>query len=114
MQLSLFTDYSLRVLIYLNQHPERPATISELAAHYAISRDHLVKVVHHLGKQGFIRTLRGKGGGLLLARPAQDINLRDVVSRTEKSFNLVECSTPGRPSARWLKIVYWKKYLIAL
>lgn len=89
MQLTLHTDYALRVLIYLTQHPA--ATISELASHYQLSRNHLVKVVNELGKQGFIVTTRGKGGGVRLARPPQEISVGDVVRRMETHFDLVEC-----------------------
>lgn len=92
MQLTLYTDYSLRVLIYLGIHQGRLATISEIAASYGgISRNHLVKVVHNLSTHGFIRTTRGKGGGLALARPPEAINIGDVVRHTEVSFDVVEC-----------------------
>ncbi len=92
MQLTLYTDYSLRVLIYLGIHQQRLSTISEIAAGYGgISRNHLVKVVHNLSIHGFIRTTRGKGGGLALARPPEQINIGDVVRHTEVSFDVVEC-----------------------
>ncbi len=70
MRLTLYTDYSLRVLIYLAQNPDKLVTISELADFYRISRNHLVKVVHELGLSGYIHTTRGKHGGIRLARPA--------------------------------------------
>lgn len=63
MQLTSYTDYALRVLIYLAMPQKRRATITELADFFNISRNHLVKVVHHLGSKGFIKTTRGKGGG---------------------------------------------------
>ena len=91
MQLTLYTDYSLRVLIYLGIRPERQATITEIAKSYNISRNHLVKVVHNLGALGYIKTVRGRGGGMLLARNPKDINVGDVVRQTEPNFNLVEC-----------------------
>ncbi len=91
MQLTLYTDYSLRVLVYLGLKGEQLSTISEIADHYGISRNHLVKVVHNLAGHGFIRTSRGKGGGMRLARRAEDINIGDVVRHTEGNFNLVEC-----------------------
>ena len=75
MQLTLFTDYCFRVLIYLAQQPQRRVTVTELTDYYGISRHHLVKVVHWLGRQGYVTTSRGKQGGLCLARPAQDINI---------------------------------------
>ncbi|MBI3772600.1 MAG: Rrf2 family transcriptional regulator [Gammaproteobacteria bacterium] len=91
MQLTLYTDYSLRVLIYLGIRPGMQATITEIAQHYKISRNHLVKVVHNLGSLEYIRTVRGRGGGLVLAREAKEINIGAVVRKTEPNFDLVEC-----------------------
>jgi len=91
MQLTLYTDYSLRVLIYLALKADQPATIGEIATYYGISRNHLVKVVHNLGLSGFVHSTRGKHGGLRLARPADQINVADVVRNTEPNFNVVGC-----------------------
>ena len=91
MQLTLYTDYSLRVLLYLGLKPQRMATITDIAQSYGISRNHLVKVVHNLATQGFIHSTRGRGGGITLARPAAEINIGDVVRHTEVNFDLVEC-----------------------
>ena len=91
MQLTLYTDYSLRVLLYLGLNRQHMATITEIAASYGISRNHLVKVVHNLATQGYIRTTRGRGGGLALARAPTEINIGDVVRHTEVNFHLVEC-----------------------
>ncbi|MFQ5487813.1 MAG: RrF2 family transcriptional regulator [Gammaproteobacteria bacterium] len=91
MQLTLYTDYSLRVLVYLGLKGEELSTISEIARHYGISRNHLVKVVHNLASHGFIHTTRGKGGGMRLARRPEEVNIGDVVRHTEGNFNLVEC-----------------------
>jgi Rrf2 family nitric oxide-sensitive transcriptional repressor len=91
MQLTLYTDYSLRVLIYLGAHRDETVTISEIAESYGISRNHLVKVVHNLAGLGFIHTTRGKGGGMRLMRPPEEINLGEVVRSTEGGFDLVEC-----------------------
>jgi Rrf2 family nitric oxide-sensitive transcriptional repressor len=91
MQLTLYTDYSLRVLIYLGLKRDRLATVSEIAASYGISRNHLVKVVHNLSSLGYIHSTRGKGGGLSLARAPAQINLGDVVRHTEMNFDIVEC-----------------------
>ena len=91
MRLTQYTDYSLRVLIYLAYKPDRMATITELADFYKISRNHLVKVVHNLGLQGYIVTTRGKNGGLKLAHPANEIVIGDVVRKMEPDFELLEC-----------------------
>ncbi len=92
MQLTLYTDYTLRVLAYLSlKDPGEKATITEIAEYYDISRNHLVKVVHHLAQKGFIQTTRGKSGGIRLARPAEEINIGEVVRATEPNFNIVEC-----------------------
>lgn len=92
MQLTQYTDYSLRVLIYLSQKKQGElATISEVAEFYGISRNHLVKVVHNLAMNGFIQTQRGKHGGMQLARPATEINVGEVVRKTEPNFDIAEC-----------------------
>lgn len=91
MQLTLHTDYSLRVLIYLAERGDELATISEVAEFYDISRNHLVKVVHHLAGEGFILTTRGKNGGMRLARAPEEISVGHVVRRMEPNFDIVEC-----------------------
>jgi Rrf2 family nitric oxide-sensitive transcriptional repressor len=94
MRLTLYTDYSLRVLLYLAYHKDKIATISELADFYKISRNHLVKVVHELGLKGYILTTRGKHGGIRLARPADQIIVGEVIRHTEPDFDLLECLNP--------------------
>jgi Rrf2 family nitric oxide-sensitive transcriptional repressor len=91
MQLTYYTDYSLRVLMYLAIEPRRRVSISEIAERYDISRNHLVKVVHNLARGGFIESHRGKGGGIELARDPAKINLGEVVRYTEGPFRPVEC-----------------------
>jgi Rrf2 family nitric oxide-sensitive transcriptional repressor len=91
MHLTYYTDYSLRVLMYLAIQPRRRASISEIAERYDISRNHLVKVVHHLARGGFIESHRGKGGGIELARAPTEINLGEVVRYTEGPLKPVEC-----------------------
>jgi Rrf2 family nitric oxide-sensitive transcriptional repressor len=83
MKLTAFTDYSLRVLIYLAIDTTRRATIAEIAKAFGVSENHLVKVVHFLGKQGWIETVRGKGGGIRLAMSPQQVNVGKVVRDTE-------------------------------
>lgn len=91
MKLTHYSDYSLRVLIFLGIRTERLATISEIAESYGISRNHVVKVVHHLGQLGYVETLRGKRGGLRLAGRPEDINIGKLVRETEASLQIVEC-----------------------
>jgi Rrf2 family nitric oxide-sensitive transcriptional repressor len=91
MELTRFTDYALRVLIYLGAHPDRLSTISEVAGSYKISANHLMKVVNHLATTGYVGTVRGKGGGMRLARAPQLINIGDVVRDCEDSLDIVEC-----------------------
>lgn len=100
MQLTRYSDYSLRVLIYLAVRPGELATIDEITAAYDISRAHLMKVVHQLGRGGFLETVRGRGGGLRLARPATEIGLGDVVRYTEEKMDLVECFDPSTSHCR--------------
>ena len=93
MKLTTFTDYSLRMLIFVAGVPGGHATIAEVAHAFAISETHLVKVAHALGRAGLLRTTRGRGGGLSLAVPARSINLADVVRMTEGADRLAECFT---------------------
>ena len=94
MRLTVYTDYSLRMLLYLAVKEDGLATIAEVAGAYAISKAHLTNVAHQLGLAGYVVTVRGKGGGLRLARPAASIGLGDVVRRTEPDMALVPCFEP--------------------
>lgn len=91
MQLTLFSDYSLRLLLYLSAHRERRVALPEISAAYGISQHHLVKVVQTLIEEGLIESVRGRGGGLRLAREPSAVNIADVVRLTEPHANLVEC-----------------------
>jgi Rrf2 family nitric oxide-sensitive transcriptional repressor len=102
MQITSYTDYALRVLIYLAMSPNRQSTIPELADFYNISRNHLVKVVHQLGSKGFVITTRGKGGGFSLQRPPEMISIGEVVRGMETHFNWVECFDPAQQRCRLL------------
>ena len=97
MKLTSFTDYSMRVLMYLAVQPERRATIAEIALAFGVSENHLTKVVHLLGRRGWIETSRGRGGGMLLAKAPQDIRIGEVVRDTEGAAVPAECfSSDGR------------------
>lgn len=91
MRLTLMTDYALRLLMYVAEHEDRLCTISEIAEAHGISVSHLSKVTHQLGQQGWITTIRGKGGGMKLGRLPQEINLGAVVRGIEPDLALVEC-----------------------
>lgn len=91
MQLTLYIDYSLRVLIYLSRMPTETATITEISDFYKISKNHLVKVVHRLVLLGYITSIRGKGGGIKLAREPNQVIIGEVISQTEPNFQMVEC-----------------------
>ena len=95
MELTYYTDYALRVLIYAGLRRERLCLISEIAEHYGISRNHLMKVVHGLARGGFVETHRGKGGGLTLARSPEEIGLGAAVRHMEGPFRPVECFRTG-------------------
>ncbi len=91
MQLTAYTDYALRVLMYLAVHDDRLTTIAEMASVYDISKNHLMKIVHQLGQEGFIETVRGRGGGLRLGQSPARVALGQVVRKMEPHFNIVEC-----------------------
>ncbi len=95
MRLSEYTDYSLRVLMYCAAHPGRLVTIGELAEHHQVSKNHLMKVVNDLSRQGVIETTRGRGGGLRLLQSADQIRVGDIVRVSETDFRLVECFDPA-------------------
>ena len=91
MRLTAFSDYTLRVLMYLAIDPARLATIPAIAAAYAVSENHLMKVVQHLAREGLVESTRGKGGGIRLALPPEEIRLGEVVRSSEGSAPIVEC-----------------------
>ena len=93
MKLTRYTDYALRVLMHLAARPERLSSIGEIARIYRISQNHLMKVVHDLGKAGYVSAVRGRSGGLRLGRPAEEINIGEVVRHTEDGFDLVDCGS---------------------
>jgi Rrf2 family nitric oxide-sensitive transcriptional repressor len=94
MRLTQFTDYSLRVLIYLALRPKERTTIDQLTNAYDVSRHHIRSVVHHLAKLGYIHFTQGKGGGLTLALNPEQISIREIIENTENDFHIVECFNP--------------------
>lgn len=94
MRLTTYSDYALRVLMYLALKPDGLSTIAGIAESYDISEAHLMKVVHQLGVAGYIETVRGRGGGLRLAKPVETIGLADVIRTTEPDMAIVSCFKP--------------------
>lgn len=91
MHITRYTDYSLRVLMYLSAQGDRLATIQEVSDSYQISKNHLMKVVHQLNLKGYIKTVRGKHGGMRLRLAPAEINIGALVRETEQDLDLVEC-----------------------
>lgn len=100
MRLTTFSDYTLRVLMYLALERTRLVTISELGRAFAISGNHLMKVVQELSRHGLIESVRGRGGGLRLALEPEAIKLGEVVRRSESDAPLVECLSAATSSCR--------------
>lgn len=93
MHLTVHTDYALRVLTYLALNGSELATINDIADFYGISKNHLVKVVHRLSQDGVIEAIRGRAGGIRLARSPEEVNIGKVVRKTEPGFHMVNCHT---------------------
>lgn len=93
MKLTLFTDYSMRVLLYLGARPERLCSIAEVARGYGVSQNHMMKVVNELARSGYVESVRGRFGGIRLGKAPEAINIGAVVRHTEDGFNLVDCDS---------------------
>ena len=100
MNLTLHADYSLRVLLYLSEHRDRPVSTLEISEAFQISRNHLVRVVQTLQTHSFVKASAGRTGGLSLAADPAEINIGQVVRKTEPNFRLVECFEPGANTCR--------------
>jgi Rrf2 family nitric oxide-sensitive transcriptional repressor len=94
MRLTTYTDYSLRTLLHLGSHPDRLVTIQEIAELHTISKNHLTKVVHQLGRFGIIDTIQGRNGGMRLKLAPAAINLGAIVRATETDFYMAPCFDP--------------------
>lgn len=91
MRLTRYTDYAVRVLLYLAARPDRLCSISEIARAYGISQNHLMKIVNDLVNTGYLQSVRGRAGGVRLGRPMSDINMGALIRHTEDDFDLAEC-----------------------
>ncbi len=91
MQLTLYTDYSFRVLLYLGVNRDRLCTIAEISERCSATQNHLVKVVHNLGREGYIQTMRGRTGGIRLKKAPEEITLTEIIRCTEVNLDIAEC-----------------------
>lgn len=94
MQLNKFSDYALRVLMYVSRPRDVPYTIAEIAENLMVSENHLIKVVHFMAKQQWIKTTRGKGGGIRLSPETSSLKLGDILRTLEGDDQIVNCATP--------------------
>lgn len=90
MQLTQFTDYSLRALIYISLNQSK-CTIKDITNVYTISSNHMIKIIHNLSKLELIKTTRGKNGGVVLSVNPADVNLGELIRKLESNFDLVPC-----------------------
>lgn len=97
MELTSLTDYGVRVLMYAGAHTDRRVTLREISLAYGISLEHLRKVVHRLAQLGYLHTIRGRAGGMTLAREPDDIRIGDVVMGLEQSLRIVDCERQPCP-----------------
>ena len=102
MQLSTYSDYSIRVLMHAALRAPARVTVDEVAGTFGISRHHLVKVVYDLGRSGYLTTHRGVGGGFTLSRPAEDIRLGDIVRLGEETETVIDCMDGEKRRCRLL------------
>lgn len=111
MQLTIFTDYGLRTLMYLAAHKDRRCSVKEVAEAYGISRNHLVKVAHRLAQLGYIDSSKGKGGGIRLAQAPETLRLGALVRALEPNMNIVECFNSETNTCRITQACRLKHYL---
>ncbi len=102
MQITKFSDYALRTLVYLGDHSDELVTIKEISDYYGIVHSHLTKVVHLLSTSGFIHSVRGRNGGLRLAKDPQLIPLGSVIRATEENLYVLDCFDPKKQTCRLL------------
>lgn len=111
MQITRFTDYGLRTLMYVAARSENIASVKEVSDHYGISRNHLVKVVHRLSQLGYIETTKGKGGGIKIAKGTEKLRLGELIKQLEPNMNMVECFDAKTNTCRITGSCQLKHYL---
>lgn len=112
MQLTIFTDYGLRSLMFLATHTDRLSSVKEVANYHDISYNHLVKVIHKLSQLGYVAGTKGRGGGIRLAKSPAKLNLGDIVRELEASMDIVECFNRDTNTCRITKSCQLKHYLM--
>lgn len=112
MQLTVFTDFGLRGLMFLAAQPDQRSSVKEIADHYNISYNHLVKVAHKLSQLGYVDGTKGKGGGIQLAKSADKLKLGDLVRALEPNMDIVECFNQDKNTCRITKGCQLKHYLM--
>lgn len=112
MQLTVFTDFGLRGLMFLAAQPDQRSSVKEIADHYNISYNHLVKVAHKLSQLGYVYGTKGKGGGMQLAKSADKLKLGDLVRALEPNMDIVECFNRDKNTCRITKGCQLKHYLM--
>ena len=113
MQLTIFTDYGLRALMFLAAHREKMCNVREVSEHYGVSYNHMVKVVHRLVQLGYVESTKGKGGGIRLAKGAEKNRLGDLVRMLEPNMDIVECFNRDTNTCRVTESCQLKHYLFA-
>lgn len=111
MQLSSFSDFGLRSLMYLAEHPDRRCSVKEISDYYGVSRHHLVKVIYRLAQLGYVLSYKGKGGGIQLAHAANELLLGNLVKQLETNMALVECFNPTTNTCRITNTCQLKHFL---
>jgi len=111
MQLTSFTDYSIRTLMYLAAHSQDISSVGKISEYYGISRNHLVKVVHQLAQFGYIETSKGRGGGIKISEGATTLKLGDLIARLEPNMDMVECFDSKTNTCRITDSCQLKHYL---
>lgn len=111
MQITRFTDYSLRALMYLNTHSTRLCTVKEVAEYHSISQNHLVKVVHNLSRLGYVKSIKGKNGGIKITENTDKARLGDLIVQFEPTMNTAECFDPESNTCNLTVSCQLKHYL---
>lgn len=111
MQLTLFTDYGLRTLMYLVRQSDKLSSVKEISEYYGVSRSHLTKVVHRLSMLGYVHTIKGKGGGIKIALGTEERKLGELIAQLEPNMDMVECFNRATNTCRIIDSCLLNHYL---